>query len=232
MHPMVDAARARYFRLKRLVDLALSVPLLLVLLPLIVVIALAIKLDTPGPVYFVQPRAGLRRRRVGGTTQWEVRPFTFYKFRSMVHGADQSVHEAYVRAFVHGRLTPSTNGNGTHATYKLAHDARVTRVGRLLRRTSLDELPQFVNVLKGEMSLVGPRPVPLYEAAEYQDADAERLAVPPGITGLWQVKGRGEVPFAEMMRLDREYVRNQSLWLDFKILMATIPVVLSGRGAR
>ena len=122
--------------------------------------------------------------------------------------------------------------NGTGAPFKLTHDPRVTRVGRLLRRTSLDELPQLFNVLKGEMSLVGPRPVPPYEVAQYHEPDAERLAAVPGITGLWQVNGRGDVPFAEMIRLDREYVRNQTVWLDLKILLATIPAIVSGRGAK
>jgi lipopolysaccharide/colanic/teichoic acid biosynthesis glycosyltransferase len=147
----------------------------------------------------------------------------------MVDGADQSLHAEYVRAFVEGRVDA---GDGGDAAFKLAHDPRVTRVGRILRRTSLDELPQLFNVLKGEMSLVGPRPVPPYEVAQYRESDAERLAALPGITGLWQVDGRGTVPFDEMIRMDREYVRNQTVWLDLKILAATIPAILSGRGAR
>ena len=147
----------------------------------------------------------------------------------MVADADQSIHEEYVRSFVQGRLDA---GEKTEATFKLAHDPRVTRVGRILRRTSLDELPQLFNVLKGEMSLVGPRPVPPYEVAQYHESDAERLAALPGITGLWQVQGRGVVPFREMIRMDLEYVRKQTVWLDLKILFATIPVILSGHGAR
>jgi lipopolysaccharide/colanic/teichoic acid biosynthesis glycosyltransferase len=119
----------------------------------------------------------------------------------------------------------------TSVTVKLTDDPRITRVGRFLRRTSLDELPQLLNVLKGEMSLVGPRPVPPYEAAAYQDWHRERLAGLPGITGLWQVKGRGLVSFTEMVRMDIEYLRSQSTWLDFKIMLATIPAVLFGRGA-
>jgi lipopolysaccharide/colanic/teichoic acid biosynthesis glycosyltransferase len=230
----LDADRQRYLPWKRLMDVVLSALLLILLLPLLALIALAIKLDSPGPVCFVQARAGVARRASRGVTRWNVRPFAFYKFRSMVAGADSSLHEQYVRAFVRGQLGADGNGNsrGTGATFKLAQDPRVTRVGRILRRTSLDELPQLLNVLKGDMSLVGPRPVPLYEIAEYQEADAERFSVLPGITGLWQVNGRGEVPFIEMMRMDREYVRNQSPWLDLRILLATIPVVLSGRGAR
>jgi lipopolysaccharide/colanic/teichoic acid biosynthesis glycosyltransferase len=231
VHWTVGVDRELYFLCKRLIDLAISVPLLACLLPLMALIAIVITLDSPGPVCFVQERAGVRRRRFeGGMTRWELRPFAFYKFRSMTAGADQSMHEQYVRAYVHGQLA-AANGEGS-VKFKLARDPRVTRVGHILRRTSLDELPQLVNVIKGEMSLVGPRPVPLYELAEYQPSDIERFAVPPGLTGLWQVSGRGDVPFAEMIRMDREYARSQSLWLDCKILLATIPAVLSRRGAK
>jgi exopolysaccharide production protein ExoY len=180
-------------------------------------------------VFFVHQRVGVKRRSEAGRTKWEVREFPFYKFRSMVHGADQSLHQGHIRAFVQGQLPIR---DGVCAKFKIANDVRITRVGRVLRRTSLDELPQLLNVLRGEMSLVGPRPVPSYEVAEYQASEMERLAALPGITGLWQVNGRGEVPFSEMIRLDRDYVRNQSLWLDFKILAATIPAVVSGRGAK
>jgi lipopolysaccharide/colanic/teichoic acid biosynthesis glycosyltransferase len=225
----VDGERELYFLCKRLIDFVLAAVLLLPLLPLMVIIAVAITLDTPGPVFFVQERVGARRRSAGGRTQWNVRTFAFYKFRSMVAGADQSLHAEHVRTLAEGRLDP---GDGANATFKLAHDPRVTRVGRILRRTSLDELPQLFNVLKGDMSLVGPRPVPTYEVAQYRGSDAERLAALPGITGFWQVRGRGEVTFAEMIRMDREYVRNQTVWLDLKILIATIPAILSGRGAR
>jgi lipopolysaccharide/colanic/teichoic acid biosynthesis glycosyltransferase len=224
----VDGERELYFLCKRLIDLVLTVMLLVFLLPLMLLIAVAIAVETPGPVLFVQERVGVRRRSAGGRTYWVTRTFPFYKFRSMVAGADQSVHAEHIRAFVEGRVNA---GDGAGAKFKLAHDPRVTRVGRILRRTSLDELPQLFNVLKGDMSLVGPRPVPAYEVAQYGESDAERLAAIPGITGLWQVMGRGEVPFAEMIRMDREYVRNHTIWLDLKILIATIPAILSGRGA-
>ena len=225
----VDGDRALYFLCKRLFDLVLASLLLLLLMPLMLLIAFAIKLDTSGPVVFVQERVGVQRRSERGRTRWELRTFAFYKFRSMVAGTDQSLHEEHVRAFVQGRLGA---GDGETARFKLTYDPRVTRVGRILRRTSLDELPQLFNVIKGDMSLVGPRPVPRYEVGEYRGSDAERLTAPPGITGLWQVRGRGAVPFSEMVRMDREYVRNQSFWLDMKILAATIPAVISGRGAR
>jgi lipopolysaccharide/colanic/teichoic acid biosynthesis glycosyltransferase len=225
----VYGERQLYFLCKRLIDVVITLVLLMLLLPLMVIIAVAIAVETPGPVFFVQERVGVTRRSAGGRTYWTSRKFHLYKFRSMVAGADQSVHTEYVRAFVDGSLDA---GNATGPTFKLAHDPRVTRVGSIIRRTSLDELPQLFNVLKGEMSLVGPRPVPAYEVAQYRESDAERLAAIPGLTGLWQVNGRGQVTFAEMIRMDREYVRNQTLWLDLKILLATIPAVLSGRGAR
>jgi lipopolysaccharide/colanic/teichoic acid biosynthesis glycosyltransferase len=225
----VEQNSAPHFWCKRLIDLILASLLFLFLLPLMLLVAVAIKLDTPGPVFFVHQRVGVKRRSEAGRTSWEVREFPFYKFRSMVNGADQSLHQGHIRAFVQGQLPVNDGGC---AKFKIANDLRITRVGRVLRRTSLDELPQLLNVFRGEMSLVGPRPVPPYEVAEYQTSEMERLAALPGITGLWQVNGRGELPFAEMMRLDREYVRNQSLWLDCRILAATIPAVVSGRGAK
>jgi len=217
-----------YFWGKRLLDLLLSASLLLGLFPLMVVLALLVKLDSPGPVLFIHDRVGVKRRTKGNRIVWVLRPFAFYKFRSMVSNADQSLHERFIRDFREGRSDTSGNGTG----FKLNNDARVTRLGRFLRKTSLDELPQLVNVLKGDMSLVGPRPVPLYEAALYADRHYERLTALPGITGLWQIKGRCQVPFEEMLRMDVEYARRASLWLDAKILLFTIPAVLSGRGAR
>jgi lipopolysaccharide/colanic/teichoic acid biosynthesis glycosyltransferase len=215
-----------YLFCKRVVDLAIAVPAALLLLPLAAAIALLIRLDSPGPAIFVQTRVGARRRVDGGRVVWDIRPFRFYKFRTMVDRADDAVHREYTREWVRGRAAPSAGG-----TFKLTADPRVTRVGRMLRRTSLDELPQVVNVLKGEMSLVGPRPVPLYEVEGYEAAHYERLAALPGITGLWQVRGRCQVPFEQMIRLDIEYVRRASLLLDLKILLLTIPAVISARGA-
>jgi len=218
-----------YFICKRAIDVALSALLLILLTPLFFLIAGAIKLETRGPVFFVHERIGARRRFERGRNIWETRPFSCFKFRSMVEDADESVHREYIRAFAHDRVVAA---EGAGAKFKLAQDLRVTQVGRVLRKTSLDELPQLLNVLRGEMSLVGPRPVPPYEVTEYAESDVERLAALPGITGLWQVRGRSEVPFGEMIRMDREYVHRQSLWLDLQILIATIPAVLSGRGAK
>jgi lipopolysaccharide/colanic/teichoic acid biosynthesis glycosyltransferase len=217
-----------YFACKRCIDVVLATLLLVVLSPLLLLIAILIKLDTRGPVIFAQERVGTRRRSEDGMAVWEIRTFPFYKFRSMFHNVDQSSHQAYIEAWIEGRIKPS---NTAKAKFKLTNDPRVTRVGRVLRKTSLDELPQLVNVLKGDMSLVGPRPVPIYEVAKYEARHYERLAAHPGITGLWQVNGRCQVSFDEMIRMDIEYVRNQSQWLDVKILFLTIPAVLSARGA-
>lgn len=216
------------FAMKRVVDVSIASALLLLLSPLLLLIALAIRGDSRGPVLFVQPRVGARRRVDGGRCTWEVCTFAVYKFRSMYHGADQALHRNYIKAFVAGQEASEVAGS----TFKLDHDPRVTRVGRVLRRTSLDELPQLLNVIEGTMSLVGPRPVPAYEVADYESWHYERLAALPGITGLWQVRGRGRVTFDEMMRMDIEYVRNQSLWLDLKLLALTLPAVFLGRGAR
>lgn len=220
--------RSFYFYSKRCLDVVLALLLLIILLPVMAVIAVLIKLDSRGPIFYVQERVGSRRHNWGGQTIWEIQNFQFYKFRSMVDNADPTPHQAYIRAFVEGHAERSKTSG---LKFKLTDDPRVTRVGRFIRKTSLDELPQLLNVLKGEMSLVGPRPVPTYEVAQYQQWHYERLAALPGITGLWQVKGRCQVTFEEMIQMDIDYVHQQSLWLDLKILGLTIPAVLSGRGA-
>jgi exopolysaccharide biosynthesis polyprenyl glycosylphosphotransferase len=194
---------------KRTMDVALTLAAMAVLWPLFVLIALAITLDSRGPVFFGQIRAG-----VGG------RPFRMLKFRTMRNGADAEKNAL-------ARL----NESGDPRLFKIRNDPRVTRVGRLLRRTSLDELPQMLNVLKGEMSLVGPRPFFPTDLADYERHHFERLHVLPGITGLWQVSGRSDVvDFEEVIRLDREYIENWSLFTDVAILVRTIPAAL-GRGA-
>lgn len=217
------------FACKRVVDVVAAVLLLLLLSPLLLLIALAIRLDSAGPALYMQERVGARRKTENGRIFWETTTFRLYKFRSMFYNADPTIHQAYVKAFVTGQAKVTAADN---PIFKLEGDPRITRVGKLLRRTSLDELPQLVNVLIGEMSLVGPRPVPTYEVAEYEKWHHARLLAQPGITGLWQVKGRGRVTFDEMVRMDIEYVHNQSIWLDLKLLWLTIPSVLSGRGAK
>ena len=199
------------FWCKRTVDVLFGALLVVALLPLLCIIAVLIKIDSPGPVLFVHERVGARRRMSEGGPVWVVAHFPMFKFRSMFEHADQTLHQAQVLAFVQGHLNLSGSA-------KIENDRRVTRVGRVLRRTSFDELPQLFNVLRGEMSLVGPRPVPPYEAAAYVAWQRERLAALPGITGLWQVTGRGVVTFDDMVRMDIEYVRTQSLWLDLEAL--------------
>jgi lipopolysaccharide/colanic/teichoic acid biosynthesis glycosyltransferase len=206
---------------KRIMDIVGSALALIICIPLLLIIALAIKASSKGPVFFRQQRIGQYGKR-----------FTFIKFRSMYIGNDPNVHKEYVTKLIAGQAERKpSNGNG-EGVYKLTNDERVTRVGALLRRTSLDELPQFLNVLKGDMSLVGPRPAVPYEVAAYQTWHRRRvLEVKPGITGLWQVNGRSRVKFDEMVRLDLRYAKSWSPWLDIKILMRTPRAVLRGEGA-
>ncbi|MGE5618689.1 MAG: sugar transferase [Sphingomonadaceae bacterium] len=217
-------SRVLYLWTKRLTDIVLSAAALLLLSPLLVAVGLLIRLDTPGPVLFAQERMGYDWRR------GRLRPFTIYKFRSMHHNSDQSLHEQHVRDWIRSRRGRKGDGESVELV-KLVNDPRITRVGRLLRKTSIDELPQLWNVLRGDMSLVGPRPVPLYEVAEYEDWHWQRLQATPGITCLWQVRGRGLTSLEEMVRMDIEYIERRSLWFDMRILLLTVPVVLFGRGA-
>ncbi|MGQ9725204.1 MAG: sugar transferase, partial [Tepidimonas sp.] len=203
---------------KRALDGLLAGAVLLLAAPLLAAIALAIKLDSRGPVLYRQRRIG-----EGG------RPFTMFKFRSMRAHCDTSTHRAHVARLIRENTAPQ-GGNGS-GSLKLQADARVTRVGRILRRLSLDELPQLLNVLRGEMSLVGPRPPLPYEVELYQEWHRRRLQATPGMTGLWQVQGRNRVSFDEMVRMDLEYIQRQSLWLDLKILLKTPWAMVNGRGA-
>jgi exopolysaccharide biosynthesis polyprenyl glycosylphosphotransferase len=222
LHPTASVEthnRYWYFIGKRFFDLVLSIVLLLAIMPILLVIAIVIKLNSSGPVLFRQVRLG----RDG-------RPFHFYKFRTMYQNADPEIHRRYVESLIRAEL-PEQRGGAVCKSYKLKHDPRITRVGHILRRTSLDEVPQFLNVIKGDMSLVGPRPPLPYEVQSYSEWHMNRLAAIPGITGLWQVRGRSRVSFDEMVRMDLEYIGQQSFWLDIKILLLTIPAVLSGAGA-
>ena len=207
--------------IKRAMDIAGSLLALIILFPVLLVVAVAIKLSSPGPIFFRQERMGQHSQR-----------FTFLKFRSMFFSEDHTIHQEYVKSLISG-VNGSENGNG-HQTnvYKLMNDPRITPIGRILRRTSLDEVPQFLNVLAGQMSLVGPRPPIPYEFENYDLWHVQRLlAVKPGITGLWQVEGRSRVTFDEMVRLDLQYASSWSVWLDLKILLKTPGAVLSGVGA-
>jgi lipopolysaccharide/colanic/teichoic acid biosynthesis glycosyltransferase len=211
-------ARVRFYPvIKRWVEFCLAALLLVVFAPLFVLIALAIRLDSPGPALFRQTRVGRN-----GT------PFTFYKFRSMPADVDTRRHHAFLKAFVSGRLGQARNGE---RVYKPVQAEQVTRVGRLLRKTSLDELPQLFNVLKGEMSFVGPRPNIPAEVGAYVDWHRRRLAVLPGITGWAQINGRSRITFDQIVRYDIDYIENESLAMDLRILLWTLPTVLKGNGA-
>jgi len=206
--------------LKRVMDIIGGVTALVLFSPLLVAIALMVKLTSKGPILFKQERLG----QFGKT-------FTFLKFRSMYANNDPKIHQMFMRRVISGAYEGNA-GNGSKPVYKMKDDPRITCVGRFLRRTSLDELPQFINVLRGNMSLVGPRPPIAYEYEEYDVWHRRRvLEIKPGITGLWQVKGRSRVRFDDMVRLDLQYARGWSLWLDIQILLKTPRAVLLGEGA-
>ena len=220
-----DNARKLFCTVKRIMDIAGSGLALLLTSPVLLAIALAIKLTSKGPVLFRQKRVGQHGSQ-----------FVFLKFRSMYVNNDSSAHKQYVRQMIAGSAQRQpTNGNGDgngKGVYKLTSDSRITRVGGFLRRTSLDELPQFINVLRGEMSLVGPRPAIAYEVEAYDIWHRRRvLEAKPGITGLWQVNGRCRIKFDEMVRLDLRYAKTWSPWMDLKILLRTPAAVVFGDGA-
>lgn len=203
---------------KRAFDVVLCCALLPIVLFLILAISFAIVTDSSGPIFFVQERVGQNGRR-----------FRMFKFRTLKHNCDSSTAREFMKAFVSGQIS-SDNGSSTQV-FKPIHHAQVTRVGRILRRTSMDELPQIFNVIRGEMSLVGPRPNVPWEVEAYQDWHKQRLSIRPGLTGLAQVRGRSSISFDNIVRYDLEYIRAQSLKLDLLILWWTVKSVLSRRGA-
>ena len=214
-----DRSRIIYHGLKRAIDIGGSLFGLALFSPLFLVISALIKFTSEGPVFF-------RQRRIGRFGQ----EFWFLKFRTMYVNNDPDIHQQYVTKLI--TAPREVEVDGQKPLYKIGKDPRVTRLGSFLRKTSFDELPQFINVLRGEMSLVGPRPPIPYEVACYRSWHRRRLLeVKPGITGLWQVYGRSRTTFDEMVRLDLRYVQQQSLWLDLKILLKTPVAVLSGQGA-
>jgi len=223
-----------YFAAKRVLDVVIVLISALFIVPILIVIGLAIKIDSPGPIFFTQERIRSRRRKIDGEWRWEFEPFTFYKLRTMQPSTDVTLHRDYIAAYIASdekAMAELRHGADDIGTYKLTSDPRVTRFGRLLRKTSLDEIPQVWNVLKGDMSLVGPRPPIRYEFELYEEYQSQRLASVPGITGWWQVNGRAETSFEEMVQLDIEYINRQSVRFDLKILFLTIPAVISRRGA-
>jgi lipopolysaccharide/colanic/teichoic acid biosynthesis glycosyltransferase len=207
LSPDVFLYKKNYYIAKRIMDIALCLLMMPVLLVVFLVVSILIYMDDPGNIFFTQKRTGKGGRR-----------FSMYKFRTMVTNAEE-LKEKYMYL---NELTPPD--------FKITNDPRVTRIGRFLRKTSLDELPQIINVLKGDMSLVGPRPTS-FDASTYSLWHTERLEVLPGITGLWQINGRSELDFNERLRLDVEYIERQSFWLDIVILFRTIGSVFRHRGA-
>jgi exopolysaccharide biosynthesis polyprenyl glycosylphosphotransferase len=224
VEPLLESAVARDSRArlqaacKRALDIVVSLALLATLSPVFLVIAALVKMKSPGPVFFKQKRIGEKGQ-----------PFLMLKFRSMYVNADSAIHQQYVNWFI---TASDQEKKAQGGVFKLTNDPRITPIGRFLRKTSLDELPQFWNVLRGDMSLVGPRPPLEYEVQKYAPWHCRRvLEAKPGITGLWQVTGRSSTTFDEMVRLDLRYARKASIWTDIKILLATPRAVIMGRGA-
>jgi lipopolysaccharide/colanic/teichoic acid biosynthesis glycosyltransferase len=205
-----------YRRLKRVVDVLLIILLLPLISVFMLLIAAAVKLASPGPIFYRQPRIGK-----------DGVPFMMLKFRSMRAGNESRVHREHVQRLIRGNLRPADLGA---KSLKLQNDPRVTPLGRLLRTLSLDELPQFINVLRGQMSIVGPRPPLPYEYELYEDWHKQRLAVLPGITGLWQVMAHNQVSFDDMVRMDLAYIESMNLWLDLKIIVLTPLEMLRSNG--
>lgn len=207
----------RYLRLKRAMDVVLTVMALIPISVVMLVTAIIIRLDSPGPAIYRQTRYGVNGQR-----------FTFYKFRSMYQNVASDVHEKATATFMDG--AGELNRGDKDMPYKLGDDSRVTRVGRFIRKTSIDELPQLWNILKGDMSIVGPRPPVEYEIKRYSARHFLRLTGKPGLTGTWQVFGRGRVTFEEMIDQDISYLETQSLIYDLKLMVLTVPVMITGRG--
>jgi lipopolysaccharide/colanic/teichoic acid biosynthesis glycosyltransferase len=228
------ARLSSYDILKRGLDVTLASLTLVLLSPLLLIIAIAVKVSSPGPVIFAQERLRGRRVRRGGSAAWIVEPFTLYKFRTMEDGADIEPHREYMEAYLTGdaeRLKILRPDRKPGESYRPANDRRVTRLGAILRRYSLDEIPQLWNVLKGDMSLVGPRPPVPYEIDKYQPRHLKRLVCRPGITGWAQVRGRAGIGFEETVELDGEYLARRSILFDLWILLMTLPTVLLSKGA-
>jgi lipopolysaccharide/colanic/teichoic acid biosynthesis glycosyltransferase len=214
--PGVKLYKPLYQTTKRILDLAFCLAAIPLILPLGLIIAILIRLGSAGPILFVQERIGKGGRR-----------FKMFKFRTMYHHIDRDSHRNFMKAFINGQATTKNE----RQVFKPFDKSQITLIGRILRKTSLDELPQLINIFKGEMSLVGPRPNVPWEVEEYKGWHKERLEVLPGITGLAQIRGRSGILFDEIVRHDIEYIEKQSLWLDLQILWRTFTSVLMGRGA-
>lgn len=230
---LLASDRYWYYFAKRCLDMAISLAAAIPMLFLFIIVSIAIRLDSPGPAFFTQTRVGSKRKIINGKVVWERHDFTIYKFRTMFQNSDTEIHENYVRALIRNDAEKMRELQGEDTEVrKLLHDKRITRVGHFLRKTSIDEFPQIINVFKGEMSWVGPRPALPYEVEEWHPWHMRRLGALPGITGLQQVKARCTADFSEQVSLDIEYVNHCSFWLDCWILLQTPLVVFKGKGAQ
>ena len=224
--------RAVYYAVKRTMDIAIAFILLVLFSPMMLIVAALIFVYSPGPVFFVQERVGAKRIGYGQYSYWKKYNFRCYKFRTMKINADPSIHQAYVKALIENDLEQMTALQGAPTQpRKLVNDSRIIRPGKLLRKLSLDELPQLWNVLIGDMSLIGPRPAIPYEVDMYQPWHLRRLEAKPGLSGLQQVTARCVVDFDTQVQLDIDYVEKQSLWLDLIIMLRTPLAVFSTSGA-
>jgi lipopolysaccharide/colanic/teichoic acid biosynthesis glycosyltransferase len=229
---LVDKKRSGYYLVKRIVDIIFSALLLLGFSPIFLIIIVAIKIYSPGPVFYIQKRVGARRVKHNGVQYWKKEIFPCFKFRTMHVNADTAVHQAYMRALIENNEETMNALQGDNSEIrKLLNDPRITRPGKLLRKMSLDELPQFWNVFQGDMSLVGPRPAIPYEVEMYRPIHWRRLEAQPGITGLQQIKARSTAEFDQQILFDIEYIESQSIWQDFKIMFMTPFAILTTRGA-
>jgi len=229
---MVLEGRVAYYTTKRIIDFAIAFILLVLLSPIMLLTAIAILFYSPGPIFFKQDRVGVIRQFHGGHFYWKRTTFSCYKFRTMKINADPSIHQAYVKSLIENNEIQMTALQGAPTQpRKLVNDSRVTRPGKFLRKSSIDELPQLWNVLIGDMSLVGPRPAIPYEVEMYKPWHLRRLEAQPGISGLQQVTARCTTDFDQQVRLDIDYIDNQSLWSDMKIILQTPLAVISTTGA-
>jgi lipopolysaccharide/colanic/teichoic acid biosynthesis glycosyltransferase len=230
---LASQARDGYYVAKRWFDFIFALVVLTLIAPLLLLIALLIYIYSPGPVFFVQERVGSKRRRSpDGKMYWEKENFRCYKFRTMRINADPAIHQAYVKALIENDEAQMTAIQGAPTQpRKLVNDTRIIRPGKFLRKLSLDELPQFFNVLRGDMSVVGPRPAIPYEVDMYKSWHLQRLGAQPGITGLQQVTARCTADFDEQVNLDLQYIKSQSFWLDLKIILKTPLAMLFAKGA-
>ncbi|MEM7333414.1 MAG: sugar transferase [Chloroflexota bacterium] len=225
-------SKANYYFWKRVIDLCIVIPSLIFLGPLMLALAIMIRMDSDGPAIFVQERVGAKRIYKNGRWVWQTVTFPIYKYRTMRVNAGSKLHREYIAAYIEGDEEKMAKIRGEqNKTFKMTKDPRVTKVGKVLRKLSLDELPQLFNVLRGEMSIVGPRPPIPYEVELYKSSQMARLAATPGMTGWWQVSGRAATSFQEMVDLDVEYIHKSSVWMDMKIIFLTVPAAINQKGA-